>query len=345
MTTEPIHWIARRAEAIEAARPLLPYDGKLPHYGPTEQVLRSTILPEYTELSSRDKIQDQAATRDPAAYWAAGISNYPWSGACDDVVLRELVLRAAGKWASRSYRMRSRNRVEFVAVLDTYPEHVFYWDLCGRLHDPRKEPSPAAVFRHILTCNTGGQELQLVQLGENRRAPEGFDVKEAGDWSAGGPIVIQDWLSHNAGWLQAGPHVRAAFAFSFFASLNDVFAQRIIVNKTMQTASTGALLCEGVEDWRREPGIEWGHLLRRRRFVFKNCAFLLRYGTQPIALLSKGADVLFDGCVFQAEGGQNWIDVQSGATVKLRNCKGTARVHVHRDDVGPVTEDATWTAT
>lgn len=297
--------------------------GPIPALGPQVDELKAGEFPPYIPVQGQGfQLVGQHLTRE-ASEWSAGINHYIWHGPCDGFRVAHSIIEGGAKWASRSYRMRSLNTVEWSAFLDTYPEHDLYWNIAGYNDEPSLKGRFAALFRGLYFERTGGQNIQLVQVGENRRFEEGFDAVAAGDWTQGGPIIVSDVLSRDAGWLQEGDHVRSAFALSFFETKNNLFLVRAFIDKTMQPASQGCLLIEGHE-----------------RAVVKNSVFLGRNMRQPLALVKRCQEVIFDQCVFQADEGQTWVDIED-AKVTFRGCLGSAGVNANRKQIGSVARDAT----
>ena len=297
--------------------------GPSPALGPQLDELKAGEFPPYIPVPAQGfQLVGQHLTRE-VSEWSAGINHYIWHGPCDQFRVAHSIIEGGAKWASRSYRMRSLNTVEWSAFLDTYPEHDLYWNIAGYNNDPALKGRLAALFRGLYFERTGGQNIQLVQIGENRRFEEGFDAVAAGDWTDGGPIIVTDLLSRDAGWLQEGDHVRSAFALSFFESMNNLFLVRVFVDKTMQPASQGCLLIDGHE-----------------RAVVKNSVFIGKNMRQPLAKVKRCQEVTFEGCLFQADEGQNHVEIDD-AKVTFIGCLGTARVMSNRQQIGAVHVNAT----
>jgi hypothetical protein len=293
-------------------------------FGPHTEKLAAGEFPPYVPIQSGFQLVGQHLVRHKTE-WSAGLNHYIWHGPCDNVRVSHSILEGGAKWASRSYRMRSLNVVEFSAFLDTYPEHDLYWNIAGYNGDASFRGRFAALFRGLYFERTGGQNIQLVQMGDNRRYEEGFGAVEAGDWSHGGPIVVVDCLSRDAGWLQDGPHVRSAYAFSFFESDNDVYLTRVFIDKTMQPKSQGCLLIQG-----------------HKKAVVRSSAFLAHDTKQPLVKVSNVEECLFEGCVIEADAGQNWVEIEGPSKVTFRKCVGSARINANRTTIGEVSKDATY---
>jgi len=257
-------------------------------------------------------------------YSSVGLHHFVFHGVCDGIRLQDLAVRNATKWASRSYRMRSDNRVERCAFFNTHNEHDIYWNLAGYnrgllLKDGIPLSVPTLVLRACYFEDTGSQNVQLVQ----RPIEQGFDCKAAGDLTPGGPIVMSDCLSRNAGRLIGDGNARAAFALSGFETKNNVVITRFFVDKSMQPKSTGSLLLE------RHPLAQ-----------VRGSVFLSGDNQQAIASVQGCGVVTFNGSTFHAAGGQNWIDVKDTKHVSFTNCVGDAHIHWNKQDVGRV--DVDW---
>lgn len=293
-------------------------------FGPQTEKLEAGEFPPYIPIQAGFQLVGQHLVRRKTE-WSAGVNHYIWHGPCDGIRIAHSILEGGAKWASRSYRMRSLNTVEFTAFLDTYPEHDLYWNIAGYNGDEKLKGRFAALFRGLYFERTAGQNIQLVQVGDNRRFEEGFDAVGAGDWTRGGPIVVVDVLSRDAGWLQDGPHVRAAYALSFFESDNDIYIVRALVDKTMQPASQGCLLLEG-----------------HKKVVVRSSAFMGTNMRQPLVKVARCEEVLFEGCLFDAAQGQNWVDIEA-SRVTFKGCTGSASINARRSIVGRVSDNETYT--
>lgn len=297
----------------------------LPALGP--QTATADIVVGSLEVNSFFTVERKAFTI-TSPWWTVGIAHSGLRETCNHLTLRDCSIEGATKWGSRSYRMREDNEIVRCAFRNTWPEHDIYWNLAGYGDgaDSTMLSRPALILRNSYFEHTGSQNLQLVQ-----RATDWYGPTPAEDLTPGGSLIVQDVISRDAGCgidhprgEEGSPYEgdpRSAFAFSFFASQNDVLINRLLVDKTMQKRSSGCLLVE-----------------KRNRCVVNASAFLSSDTNQPIAIFRDIDDLTIKGTWFQASAGQNRISIENCKKVTIDGCGGTA--HVLRDgkDVGVVGE-------
>lgn len=237
-------------------------------------------------------------------------------GPCGDFVLVDSIVEQCTKWASRGYRMGPRGIVERCAFVNVQPEHGIYWNVrTGDLE-------PVVTIRHSLFLDIESQAVQLVQ----RRAEQGFDFFAAGDFGLSSVVSLENVVARNVGYGRdedpTGSISRAAFGISLFSmNVRKVRLFGVIVDKSMQRRSSGCLLVQDAP----VAGVSFS-------------GFLGAEMEQPLALFERVGHVNLSSTVFDAAGGQAWIDFQGCASATIRGCRGNARVHWNGRDVGSVEE-------
>jgi hypothetical protein len=300
----------------------VPVPRRVPYFGPrsehlTPETIASLEVEPGMTLQGRDYTIDER-------WWTTGIGNQELGEPIDDFHMKDCVVRGGTKWASRSYRMRRGNALVHCAFTTTWPEHDAYWNMMG--YDVGQEGYGRRPAFSILGCyfeDTGSQSVQIVQ-----REIEWYGQVPAADLTPGGPIVVMDTLSRNAGLGIDHPagiegkgyegDPRSAFAFSFFRSKHNVFMRRVMVDKTMQMRSSGCLLVEG-----------------RPRCVVDSCAFMSADTRQPLAIFRDIDDLVIRKSWWSARAGQAWISLERVKRVTIEGCQtgGALPVRVQIDGV------------
>ena len=243
-----------------------------------------------------------------------GLEHRIEQGPCQGATLRQLILEACSKWASRSYRMGPGNRIAACAFVNVTPEHAVYWNLRGT--DPERA---GFVLRNSLFLDIESQAVQLVY----RRQEQGFDFEAAGDGAPGGELVVADCLVRNAGWGIDDGNARAAFALSFFTTPHSsVRIVRTAVDKSMQAKSSGCLLVQAFP----------------RAFVGSSAFLAGEDSRQPLAKFEGTRHVELRACIFSGTSGQTWVDFVNVGGAIVHGCRGNVRVHWNGQDVGAITE-------
>lgn len=303
---------------------------RLPFIGPRKTPIRRSIAS--VELNS-GQVYDGIEFVVESPWWSTGVGNQDLGERLDHVTFRDCVFTGGTKWASRSYRTRRNIRFVNCAFRLTWPEHDVYHNLAGYNEgEAGWDAQPSMFFVACYFENTGSQNVQLVQ-----RAQDWYGQTPPSDLTPGGPIVMIDCLSRNAGLGLDHPEgiegkgyegdPRPAFALSFFASQNNVYLRRCVIDKTMQRRSSGCVLLEG-----------------RRRSVLEACVFMSADTTQPLALIRDQDEVVIRKSYFGARSGQNMITFENVRRYLIEDCSGTARVMRNRTMYGPVTTRQEYTS-
>jgi len=269
-----------------------------------------------------------------------GMHHYGPAGPCDSVHVRDVEFRNHKKWASRSYRMRGGNRIEFTAFRDVIDEHGIYWNLAGG----NKKGEASFTLTSCYFENISSQAVQLVQ----RDHEQGFDF--VADCVPGGPVFFSDSLLRNvgSGW---GDLNRASYAISAFgrelqnidgtatlstASIEQaIYIRRVMIDNTMQVlphkdgaTSHGAL-----------------YIGPRPKATVTGFVALMGKTDRPVARFEGIDDVHLDGCYLHAQGGQAWIEFENCRQITVTNCKGNVEIHLRTAQgsasVGTITQGFT----
>jgi hypothetical protein len=305
----------------------VPTPRRLPFLGPRIPLEHETVpsveVESWMTLLGKDYTIDER-------WWTTGIGNQELGEPIDGFRLKDCVVRGGTKWASRSYRMRQGNALIHSAFTTTWPEHDAYWNMMG--YGAGEEGYGGKPSLSVIGCyfeDTGSQNLQLVQ-----REIEWYGPVAPVDLTPGGPVIVLDSLSRNAGLGIDHPagiegkgyegDPRSAFAFSFFRSKHNVYLRRLMVDKTMQTRSSGCLLVEG-----------------RPRCVVDSSVFMSADTRQPLAIFRDIDDLVIRNSWWSARAGQAWISLERVKRVTIEECQtgGAMPVHVQIDGVmgSPIT--------
>jgi len=286
------------------------------------------------EISSGDRLKD---TRFHNFGWT-GMHHGKGAGPLDDFEIRNCILDDGDKWLSRAYRMRGLPGKPIVVsgctLSNCRTEHGFYWNLAGGggpwpawLGDDAPTLDMIAIlielthFEHI-----GSQAIQFVGVpGREAETPE-----PELDGAAGGVVVVRDVTARDIGWNHGGS-ARASYALSFFPTPHALYLENVEVDNSEQNLSALAI----------SPDTDHGALLieDRTKAVCRNVRALFQKTTRPIANFKRVAELVLDGCHFEATGGQPWISITGPTKVSIRNCTGNVRVHLNRNDVGAITDN------
>ena len=260
-----------------------------------------------------------------------GMHHYGPDGACDDVHVRDVELITHMKWASRSYRMRSGNKIEYSSIREVLDEHGVYWNLAGGFIKGEN----ALVISHTFFENIGSQAVQLVQ----RTHEQGFDF--SADAIKAAPVIISDSLMRNvgSGW---GGNNRASYAISAFGRQvqtpdgkttlstdsieQDFYIRRVMLDNSMQTQPLG-----------KNGATSHGALYvgpRPRAFIDGLIA-LMGKTDRPVARFEGVEDVHMDGCFIHAEGGQAKIEFENCGRIHVQGCHGNVDLYL-KNSVGSV---------
>lgn len=323
----------------------VPLPTRLPFIGPRKVPTRRTI--------SSVEI-DSGATFDgiefvvESPYWSTGVGNQEFGAPVDNVTFRDCVFTGATKWASRSYRTRRNWRFINCAFRTTWPEHDVYHNIAGyNVGDLGWTNEPSMVFASCYFEDTGSQNLQLVQRSNPDGPDDWYGETAPEDLTPGGPIAVIDCLSRNAGFgldhprgMEGKPYEgdpRPAFALSFFQARCDVYVRRSMIDKTMQTRSSGCLLSEGIVP-QAGPG-------RVRRTVIEGSVFMVGEATQPLALIRDNSEVRIRSSWFSARSGQSVIEFSNTRRYLIEGCTGNASVMRNRTLHGPITQRHEYAST
>ena len=281
----------------------------LPSLGP-EVDLAPRDLIGLDNMRSGQEFRAQEFTQDERITWSVGF-HHPFSaGPCDKILLENCAVYRGRKWVSRSHGMRALNRIMHCAFFDTWPEHVLYWNLAGYgggLLKPRAYAlsTPALEVGNCYFENTGSQDIQLVQ-----RATDWYGETPKEDITPGGPIVLHDNLSRNAGCGIGDGTARSSFAISCFQSQNDVVVARCAVDKSMQPKSTGLLLIEG-----------------RGRARITGFVGLANNLTQPAVKARGVKELVIERSHYYCPEGQAWLDIEATCkNVSISDCTGNMTI-------------------
>jgi len=249
-----------------------------------------------------------------------GLHHYYEDGPCDNVVVRDCKFLSAQKWASRSYRMRKNILVERVHVDDVETEHGFYWNMAGLGGPNPTGQGFAAMWKDCLWTNIGSQAIQLVY--RDWETPEPVI-----DNTPGGMIWLLDCRGENVGFNLSG-NARAAYAFSFFYSQNDVTMLRVSLNNLQQDQSRGAVFCEGPN----------------RSMLMVNCDYQMGICDRPIAKFENLDNLIIRNSLFtcrpgitdKGEPGRQKIEINNCQSIRIEGCVGNVEVWVNGQNLGSV---------
>lgn len=259
-----------------------------------------------------------------------GLHHYGPEGPCDSVHLRDLEVRTSKKWASRSYRMRTGNRVEYCSFVDVLDEHAIYWNLAGGV----VKGENALVIANCFFENIGSQAVQLVQ----RDHEQGFDF--TADSIPGAPVYFSDSVLRNVGdgW---GDLNRASYAISVFGREKqsadghstlavtsieqDFHLRRVMLDNSMQVV--------GHKDGATSHGAIY--VGPRPTSSVKECVVLMGKTDRPVARFEGVDDVTIQGSYFHAEGGQARIEFENCGKINVQGCHGNVDIYL-KTSVGSV---------